>query len=317
MQSADYFGEAATLAEGKHPGAVVALAAGSIGDADPLPPGLTLDQLLARRAHHHQNLELISKQAKALSTGLLDAIDEAKRRPATLRSLTTRYLEDQIAGAKVEDVELPLLPQIGIPTLAGSELGTGDIRVGILIHMREGVRRRTPDDPRELHWPRSRSNWDDREALWPQRAAGAFGAWVAFCTTRPFLDQQHRRLPLRYLELDLGERKVSILGLPGEPTTWLASKLAALCTPSAHTIVTGVTGDYVGYLTTAAEYASQQYEGGSTIWGRHTERWLAAQVRRLAGGEGTTVPAGQAEFTVLRESWTTRITGGSGTMTRR
>ena len=122
---------------------------------------------------------------------------------------------------------------------------------------------------------------------------------------------------MRYLELDLGDRKLSVLGLPGEPTTWLASQLAALCPSSAHTIVTGVTGDYVGYLTTAAEYGSQQYEGGSTIWGRHTERWLRAQVVRLVGGTGAAPPSGAAEFTVLRESWTTRIDGERGEMTRR
>ena len=96
VQSADYFGEAASRAETKHPGAVVALAAGSIGDADPLPPGLSLAELLARRAQPQLNLELISEQAKALSTGLLEAIDEAGQRPAVLHALSARFLEDEI-----------------------------------------------------------------------------------------------------------------------------------------------------------------------------------------------------------------------------
>ncbi len=81
-------------------------------------------------------------------------------------------------------------------------------------------------------------------------------------------------------------------------------------------MVVGVTGDYSGYLTTEAEYERQHYEGSSTLWGRHTARWLARQVRRLVAGEGATPPpAGTPEFSVLRESWVTRIDGDRGVMT--
>lgn len=315
VQSADYFGEAASLTEARHPDAVVAVAAGSIGDSDPLPPGLLHGELLELRADEQKNFALIEQQARGLSTGLLEAIDEASRHQAKLTTLSSRFLEDEIAGAKVDGVVLPELPRIGVPTIAGSELGTGDIRILCLnIHLREGVRKRPPD-PHDTEWPRTQTNRDDRQARFVPRTVGQFGAWISFRTTRPYLAQQPRQLPLRYLELQLEDRTLGVLGLPGEPTSWLAHKLAALA--PGRTLVTGVTGDYVGYLTTEAEYRAQHYEGSSTIWGRYTERWLTAQVKKLASGEGTARSLAAPHFQVLAEQWTTRISGESGAMTEK
>ncbi len=314
VQSADYFGEAATNAEKLHPNAVVAVAAGSIGDCDPLPPGMKFEELLALRAQFDSNEALVEQQAAALTKGLLEAIADAKSHQAELRSLSARLLEEKISEAAVETGQLPKTPQIGIPTLAGSELGTGDIRVFFKVHLREGVRQRVPDT-QDSHWSRSRSNKDDRLANFWERSFGRFAAWLSFRSTTPFLNEQHTKLPVRYLELVLGDRTLGVLGLPGEPTTWLASQLAKLT--KVRTLVTGVTGEYAGYLTTEAEYAVQHYEGGSTIWGRYTERWLTAQVKRLVAGEGTERKLDPLEFKVLREKWKTRIQGDSGEMTKR
>ena len=313
-QSADYFGEAATNAEVKHPGAVIALAAGSIGDCDPLPPGMKFEELLRLRGRLETNEALVVQQAGGLTGGLLEAIDEAAKHQAELVSLSSRFLEDPIAGAEVDMGRLAKVPQIGIPTLAGSELGTGDIRVFFKVHLREGVRQRVADT-HDSHWSRSRTNKDDRLANVWERSFGRFAAWLSFRSTTPFLDKQYDRMPLRYLELGLGDRTVGVLGLPGEPTTWLAATLAKLT--KGQTLVAGVTGEYAGYLTTEAEYAVQHYEGGSTIWGRYTERWLARQVKRLVAGEGTERSLEAPSFTVLREKWITRIEGDSGTFTKK
>jgi neutral ceramidase len=314
-QSADYFGEAAGKAEAEHRGAVVAVAAGSIGDCDPLPPGMELEELLEKRKDLDSNEALVVNQAAGLAKGLLEAIADAKTNQSELRSLSPRFLEERISEANVESVALPKKPQIGIPTLAGSELGTGDISVSFFkVHMREGVRQRGPDT-QDAHYARSRTNKDDRLAnLW-ERTVGRVAAWVSFLSTTSFLDEQVKTLPVRYLSLELGDRTLGVLGLPGEPTTWLAAQLAKLT--NVTTLVTGVTGEYAGYLTTEAEYAVQHYEGGSTIWGRYTERWLRAQVKRLVAGEGTERSLDPPEFKVLREKWKTRIDGDSGTFTKK
>lgn len=313
-QSADYFGEAATSAETKHPGAVIAVAAGSIGDCDPLPPGLDFETLLERRGRRETNEAVVRDQAKGLAGGLLEAIADAGNHQAELRTLSPRLLENRIASASVDGFTLAALPQIGIPTLAGSELGTGDIRVFFMVDMREGVRQRIPDT-NDAHWSRTQSNKDDRLASFGQRTFGRVAAALSFRTTRPFLEEQYPCLPVRYLELELADRTLGVLGIPGEPTTWLAAQLARLT--KGRTLVAGVTGEYAGYFTTEAEYGVQHYEGSSTIWGRHTERWLTRQVKRLVDGEGTAKVVDAPHFKVLRERWVTRIQGDSGTFTRR
>lgn len=315
VQSADWFGHAAQHAEARHPGAVVALAAGAVGDVDPLPPELTFKQLQARREDQDLNFADVSAQGRALGEAVLEAVTRARQVRAPLASLSARRLEERIAGARVDDVTVAARARIGIPTLAGSELGTGDVDVGITLHWREGVRTHAPDAG-DAQWPKTEDNADDERATPRQRVFAGFAGRVSFRTTRPYLDAQHDKLTVRLVELGLeGRAPVLLLGLPGEPTTWLAQGLASSTGHGGRVLVTGVTGDYCGYLTTAAEYDAQHYEGSSTIWGRHTERWLRRQVLRLAAGEGTALPALEDPgFLVLRERWVTRVEGDQGTL---
>jgi neutral ceramidase len=51
-----------------------------------------------------------------------------------------------------------------------------------------------------------------------------------------------------------------------------------------------VVNEYAGYVTTAEEYARQYYEGGHTLYGPHTQEFLARHVRRLAGDLAAATP---------------------------
>ncbi len=57
----------------------------------------------------------------------------------------------------------------------------------------------------------------------------------------------------------------SVVALPGEPTRQVGLELMRRAGPGS--MVVGLANGYVGYFTTALEYAEQQYEGGSTFWG--------------------------------------------------
>lgn len=87
---------------------------------------------------------------------------------------------------------------------------------------------------------------------------------------------------------------LALVGLPGEPTTFLASRIERRFTgpaAGAHgakgVLVCGYAGDYCGYLTTPAEYEQQDYEGSSTVWGRWTGDWVVGQVEMARRGDGT------------------------------
>src|SRR5439155_12268185 len=58
--------------------------------------------------------------------------------------------------------------------------------------------------------------------------------------------------------------------VPAEPTGPAAFKIEKRVRALGPLSVTvaGYSGDYAGYLTSAQEYESQQYEGGSTLYGR-------------------------------------------------
>jgi hypothetical protein len=123
---------------------------------------------------------------------------------------------------------------------------------------------------------------------------------------------------VRLLELALdGDAPVRLLALPGEPTTMLSLGLLALLGEGeARAMLSGVTGDYAGYLTTRDEYCAQHYEGSSTIWGRHTGDWLHERARELLDVVSRRRPAHarepHARFDAPLETWVTRITGDHG-----
>lgn len=81
---------------------------------------------------------------------------------------------------------------------------------------------------------------------------------------------------------------LAVVGLPWEVTTMSARRLrrtlfAELAPAGVDTLViAGLVNDYTHYLTTREEYASQQYEGGSNIFGPWTLAAVQQETRRMA-----------------------------------
>lgn len=81
--------------------------------------------------------------------------------------------------------------------------------------------------------------------------------------------------PLGLVELN-GKR---ILLFPGEATTVAGQRLR---TAGGADIVAGLASGYIQYLTTREEYADQQYEGASTLYGPNELDYFLGHVRALA-----------------------------------
>jgi neutral ceramidase len=93
---------------------------------------------------------------------------------------------------------------------------------------------------------------------------------------------------------------VTLVGVPGEPTTKTCDRIRARV--GGDVLVCGYTGGYVGYFPTPEEYEHQDYEGNSTLWGRWTGDWIVEQVGRCADGQTTTV--GNPGF---RDNWKAQV----------
>lgn len=276
----DWFGAAQQTAEallyartGVRP--VIGLGAGAIGDVDPRPPGMTLAELIRKRQSSlAENLQLVKQHGARLGAALVEAFDLAAR-TATEVKLSVRFAEPEIRRDTVPTdrgpARLPDEARIGASTLAGSELGPG--------YLSEGLRDDDPANANDPHWPKV----DDD---------------LGMAIIQPVLDVlqfQPTKLPLRLVQVGT----VAVVGLSGEPTTWLAHRLSELVVASSQGVeqvmVAGTCGDYSGYFTSGREYELQHYEGASTLWGRYTERWLHQSIDRLAKA-GPVVPGGIARF---------------------
>lgn len=105
-------------------------------------------------------------------------------------------------------------------------------------------------------------------------------------------------LPLQILRIG----NLALVGVPWEVTTMAARRLRAsvldvLRDVGVDTVViAGLANEYVHYLTTREEYASQQYEGASNLFGPWTLAAVQQEARRLAAAmrDGTAAPAGPA-----------------------
>ena len=78
---------------------------------------------------------------------------------------------------------------------------------------------------------------------------------------------------------------VTFAAICAEPTTVAGRRVArALSAAGArHPVVLGYANAYAGYVTTPEEYAAQRYEGGHTVFGRHTlAAWQTALVTAWA-----------------------------------
>ncbi|WP_162925753.1 neutral/alkaline non-lysosomal ceramidase N-terminal domain-containing protein [Isoalcanivorax indicus] len=95
---------------------------------------------------------------------------------------------------------------------------------------------------------------------------------------------------------------LAIVGLPWEVTTMSARRLRALVLDELApvgvdtVIIAGLVNDYVHYLTTREEYASQQYEGASTVYGPWSLAAVMQETRRLVISlrQGDSLPSGPA-----------------------
>ncbi len=105
-------------------------------------------------------------------------------------------------------------------------------------------------------------------------------------------------LPLQIVVLG----DLAVIALPWEVTTTSARRLrqTVLAELGAagvqHAVVASLSNDFVQYLTTREEYASQQYEGASTHFGPWTLAAVQQEVRKLAISlrDGTAPPDGVA-----------------------
>lgn len=91
---------------------------------------------------------------------------------------------------------------------------------------------------------------------------------------------------------------LAILGVPGEMTSMAGARLRKAVEASlraagvTHVVITGLANEYSGYITTPEEYDAQQYEGASTIFGRHTYDAYEEVFQSLAASIAAKTPLG-------------------------
>ncbi|WP_369381338.1 neutral/alkaline non-lysosomal ceramidase N-terminal domain-containing protein [Streptomyces sp. cg36] len=112
---------------------------------------------------------------------------------------------------------------------------------------------------------------------------------------RPMVQE---RAPLQLLRIG----PLYLIGVPGEVTIVAGLRLRRtaaeiLGTDLAHVLVAGYSNGYIHYVTTPEEYDAQEYEGGSTLFGRWELPALCQTVAELATAlrDGTPVRRGLPE----------------------
>ena len=95
-------------------------------------------------------------------------------------------------------------------------------------------------------------------------------------------------LPLQLMRIG----DLAIAGVPGEMTTMAGRRLRAALmaqyrdsgSPVSQVVISGYANAYSQYITTPEEYATQHYEGASTLFGPHTLEAYIQEFCRLASG---------------------------------
>ncbi len=177
---------------------------------------------------------------RKLSGGYLEAWDDAGNRLSSNLALESAGRHVEYRGQEVEDGKrVASRPTFGVPFLGGAENGPSFFHgLGL-----EG-RRRPAALAGEVHGrkiPVAPAHWG------------------------PDVEVQVARV---------GD--VALLAVPGEPTVEMARRcreeaLEALPDQIDDATVLGVTNGYNGYFTTPEEYDQQHYEGGHTVFGKHSE----------------------------------------------
>ncbi|TQS44928.1 neutral/alkaline non-lysosomal ceramidase N-terminal domain-containing protein [Cryptosporangium phraense] len=94
-----------------------------------------------------------------------------------------------------------------------------------------------------------------------------------------------RTLPVQVLRIG----STLLVGQPFEITVDAGRRVASAVTAATgldDVVVTSVANEYAGYCTTPEEYSRQHYEGGHTLYGPGTAKFLAAQAAELAAAVG-------------------------------
>ena len=173
--------------------------------------------------------------------------------PLDLRWTRVCFCGQETADGPVSEDPLP-----GIPFLTGSEEGRGPL-FDITGEPLEG--RRSPvDDP-----------------------FGSQGHKIG----APFTSREDYPTAVPLFVVRVGDRMIA--SLPGEPTvevgrrTRRAVMSASRGTGVKGVVVSGLTNEFIQYITTPEEYDRQHYEGGSTIYGPAESAAMIEPLAELAG----------------------------------
>jgi neutral ceramidase len=106
---------------------------------------------------------------------------------------------------------------------------------------------------------------------------------ILFATGLPKPPAQEQVLPVGLVRIG---QLVLVVG-PAEFTTMTGRRIRTAVAQELgvalhHVVIAGYANDYAGYVTTHEEYASQQYEGGHTLYGPWTEAGYRQEFVRLA-----------------------------------
>lgn len=242
-----------------HPGAnrfVGAFMNGAEGDVSP--------------AYSRQGKDEAIRLGSTIAEGAFRAFDSLEGKLERNADISHAYREIVMPGVQTSAGTVCGSAEIGIPTIAGAEDGRSFLYGKLNIH--EGSRRAKPLGCQ-------------REKL------GAFGVLQGYVVPQAHAPGQSlfyffggnsdpgsfpRIAPFTVVRFG----RSFVLGtIPGEPTTEVGrrsrARIAAALEPPNRTGavaspivgIVGLTNDYLYYFTTPGEFRSQQYEGGSTIYG--------------------------------------------------
>lgn len=170
---------------------------------------------------------------------------------------------DRRPARRIAGIELPDRPAVGAALVAGATENVTPV-----IHR---IPPFAPGHPRR---------WGRKGAHGPKWILGSRFLQPLVLPKRGF----PRRLSVQVLRIGDGV----LVGLPFEITVESGRRIAAAVQgalahqPVHQVVVSSLVNEYWGYVATEEEYGRQFYEGGHTLYGPNTERFLSAQAARMA-----------------------------------
>lgn len=225
-----------------------------------VPPGRTVVNVYGNGAEGDQSAGLkYSGPAGAQEVGTIEAQSMLKAWRAAGTNMTAtpdldlRWTQACFCGQAVDGATSSKKGNPGVPFITGSEEGRGPL-YDITKTAWEGVR-----SPIDL------GGGQGRKIVVP---VGEFPTSVPTMVVR------------------IGDRVIATL--PGEPTKEVGVRIkAAVLEASAGTgvskvVISGLTNEYINYITTPEEYDAQNYEGASTMYGRQEFGVLRSSLVQLS-----------------------------------